>query len=80
MSGGIIQYPEGHKLGMKVPTGGSDCAKCEYVDGQKCKNARFVKWLGSNIIPAPTNQYCCDLFETGGREKHSLAKFVKKEK
>lgn len=77
MSGGIIQYPAGHKLGMRVPKGGSDCAKCEYVDGQKCKNTLFVKWNGSNIIPAPTNEYCCDLFEPGEREKHSLAKFVK---
>ena len=77
MSGGIIEYPVGHKLGMRVPKGGSNCAKCEYVDGKKCKNKRFVRWNGSEVIPAPTAEYCCDLFETGDREKHSLAKFVK---
>ena len=78
MSGGIIQYPAGHKLGMRVPKGGSDCEKCEYVDGQNCKNPRFVKWNGSAVIPLPTNEYCCDLFEIGDqRPKHSLAKLVK---
>ena len=43
-------YPADHKLGMKVPEGGSDCAKCEYVseDEKKCGNSSFVKveWLG----------------------------------
>ena len=64
MSGGPVQYPADHQLGMQVPTGGSDCAKCEYVDGQNCKNEIFQKWNGSPTIPAPTDEYCCDLFET----------------
>lgn len=61
---GPVQYPADHKLGMVVPLNGSDCKKCEYVQGQKCLNKIFVKWNGSDIIPAPTDRYCCDLFET----------------
>lgn len=63
-SKGLITYPADHKLGMKVPLGGSDCKKCEYVSGQQCKNNLFVQWNGSSTIPAPVDQYCCDLFET----------------
>ena len=62
--GSRVQYPADHKLGMRVPKGGSDCAKCEYVDGQKCTNKIFVRWNGGSTIPEPTDQYCCDLFET----------------
>lgn len=57
-------YQKDHKVGMRVPKGGSDCAKCEYVDGQNCKQKDFVKWNGSNVIPVPTDSYCCDFFET----------------
>ena len=60
----LPEYPADHKLGMEVPLGGSDCEKCEYVSGQKCTNKIFAKWNGSDVIPAPTNKYCCDLFET----------------
>jgi hypothetical protein len=56
-------YPASHKVGMRVPEGGSDCAKCEYVDGENCANPHFEKWNGSDLIPAPTNEYCCDFFE-----------------
>lgn len=59
-----VVYPKDHKLGMRVPLGGSDCAKCEYVDGQKCTNNIFVRWQGSAKIPQPVDEYCCDLFET----------------
>lgn len=59
-----VEYPADHQLGMKVPVGGSDCQKCEYVKGQECTNKIFAKWNGSSTIPAPVNQYCCDLFET----------------
>jgi hypothetical protein len=61
---GQITYPPGHKLGMVVPQGGSNCKKCEYVQGQACTNKIFTKWLGSNTIPSPIDSYCCDLFET----------------
>jgi|HubBroStandDraft_3_1064219.scaffolds.fasta_scaffold08128_5 hypothetical protein len=60
----LPEYPADHKLGMEVPQGGSDCKKCEYVEGQNCSNKIFVKWNGSNVIPVPTDRYCCDFFET----------------
>lgn len=56
-------YPADHKVGMVVPLGGSDCLKCEYVSGQKCTKDLWVKWNGSDTIPAPTDSYCCDFFE-----------------
>ena len=46
-----------------MPKGGSDCAKCEYVSGQKCTNKKWVGWHGSDKIPEPTDQYCCDFYE-----------------
>jgi len=58
-----ISYPKDHKVGMVVPEGGSDCAKCEYAKGQNCTNVHFVKWNGSSKIPAPLDKYCCDFFE-----------------
>jgi len=59
----LPDYPKDHKVGMRVPKNGSDCAKCEYVDGQHCKQKDFIGWNGSNLIPAPTDEYCCDFFE-----------------
>ena len=59
-------YPADHPLGMRVPKGGSNCAKCEYVRGQNCKEEHFIEWNGSNKIPAPIDEYCCDFFEDGG--------------
>jgi hypothetical protein len=50
-------------FGMRVPKNGSDCAKCEYVSGQKCLNSHFVKWNGSSTIPEPIDEYCCNAFE-----------------
>lgn len=60
-----VQYPADHKLGIRVPKGGSDCEKCEYLgkDDVTCKNSIFVKWNGSKFLPAPKDEYCCDLFE-----------------
>lgn len=60
----LPEYPADHKLGMRVPKNGSDCKKCEYVKGQECLNKIFVQWNGSNTIPAPVDEYCCDMFET----------------
>lgn len=57
-------YPPDHKVGMRVPVGGSDCDKCEYLAGkQKCGQKDFVKWNGSSNIPIKTDRYCCDFFE-----------------
>lgn len=65
----MIDYPKDHQLGMRVPKGGSDCAKCEYLAGERrCGNDYFIRWNGSNRIPAPTDQYCCDMFEIGERK------------
>ncbi len=63
-------YPTDHKVGVRVPQGGSDCAKCEYNKGQNCREKHFIKWNGSNRIPAPTDQYCCDFFEAKKPVKH----------
>lgn len=65
----LPDYPADHEVGIRVPKGGSDCAKCEYVDGQDCTQADFVKWNGSEVIPEPTDEYCCDFFEAGEKEK-----------
>lgn len=55
--------PANHKLGMRVPKGGSMCANCEYLkDAKTCGNKGFIKWNGSGKLPAPSNQYCCDLY------------------
>lgn len=59
-------YPKDHKVGMVVPKGGSSCKSCEYVSGQNCRQSLFVKWNGSNKIPAPVDSYCCDFYEDGG--------------
>lgn len=56
-------FPPNHKVGMKVTKGGSCCANCEYVNGNKCTNEYFIKWKGGDVIPAPTDQYCCDFWE-----------------
>lgn len=63
--GRLPNYSADHKVGMRVPKGGSDCAKCEYVrqNGKACANSQFVKWNGSNMLPAPADEYCCDFFE-----------------
>ncbi len=61
-----ITYPADHLVGMRVPVGGSDCAKCKYVREHDCSNDLFVKWNnGNRRIPEPTNEYCCDLYEEG---------------
>ncbi len=60
---GKPEYPADHEPGMKVPKGGSMCKNCEYVSGQKCTNKYFIKWNGSDIIPAPIDEYCSDFYE-----------------
>lgn len=56
-------YPKDHPVGSIVPEGGSSCSKCEYVDGQNCRQKDFVGWNGGHKIPGPVNAYCCDFFE-----------------
>jgi len=61
---GEVTYPADHKVGMKVPLNGSDCAKCEYLEKGICVNENFIKWNGTGVLPEKPNEYCCDFFET----------------
>lgn len=64
--------PPDHQLGMRVPKGGSDCAKCEYLTSPTtCGNEGFVKWNGSPTLPAPADEYCCDLYEISDGDEDS---------
>jgi len=62
-----FDLPKNHKPGMVVPKGGSSCAKCRFLgeDGKTCDNKYFIKWNGSNKLPAPADEYCSDWFEVG---------------
>jgi hypothetical protein len=63
---GDLTYPDDHVGGMRVPKGGSNCAKCEYLkDKEKglCGNKYFIKWHGSDKIPGKIDEYCSDWFE-----------------
>lgn len=68
---GEFELPKGHLFGMEVPKGGSACSKCKFVgkDKKSCGNEYFVKWRKSlkaddpNALPAPADEYCCDVFE-----------------
>lgn len=61
----LPDYPKDHKVGMRVPRGGSNCAKCEYLrEPNDCAQKDFVKWNGANLIPLDKEVYCCDFFET----------------
>lgn len=73
-----ISFPPDHEVGMAVPEGGSNCEKCEYVDGQKCRNKNFVKWNGTNFIPGDIKRYCCDFFEAAKGKVSRLAEAMKK--
>lgn len=67
--GKLPVYPEDHQVGMIVPRGGSDCDKCKYLAGpRKCGEQSFVQWNGSDRIPAATDEYCCDFFESKGTD------------
>jgi len=60
-----FEFPPDHRPGMKVPTGGSSCASCEYLakDKRRCNNDYFVAWHGSDVIPGRINEYCSDWYE-----------------
>jgi len=62
-------YPKIHLLGMRVPKGGSSCAKCMFLTNKtECRNKYFIQWRKDGgaaqpeVIPAPIDEYCCDLF------------------
>ena len=64
-------YPPDHQFGMEVPSGGSNCAKCEYLADNKkdCSEEHFIEWRRRNgaekpeKIPGKITAYCCDNFE-----------------
>ncbi len=62
-----VNYPENHKLGIKVPHGGSMCGNCKFLgeDHKTCMNKEFIKWNKSNILPNKDEEYCCDLWSFG---------------
>jgi hypothetical protein len=63
-------YPKDHRFGLKVPKGGSSCAKCFFIskDGKHCGSDYFQHWQKSldvedpSLIPGPADAYCCDVF------------------
>ena len=65
--------PPNHQPGMAVPKGGSSCASCEYFKGDmKCGQPDFIKWNGSDKIPAKSpDEYCSDWWESATEEKTS---------
>lgn len=63
--------PADHQLGMKVPRGGSMCANCRFFKAPNvCGNKAFVEWNGSEKLPAPADEYCCDLYEHHAKRAH----------
>ena len=55
--------PANHQLGMRVPDGGSNCAKCRFFKAPRdCDNKGFIEWNGSPRLPDPADRYCCDLY------------------
>lgn len=74
----LPKYPEDHPVGERVPDGGSNCAKCEYLDQdtkKDCNNKFFQQWrknLGvknPKRIPGKITAYCCDFFPEEEEEK-----------
>ncbi len=53
-----------HQFGMVVPQGGSSCARCLWLgpDGSSCANPSFQQWAGGSLLPAPADEYCCDVY------------------
>lgn len=78
--GALPKYPKNHQVGMRVPKGGSDCAKCEHVRnaGTECNQPQFVAWNGSERLPAPADAYCCDFFDA--RTTRRTARELRREK
>jgi hypothetical protein len=62
---GKAEYPADHKPGLRVPKGGSMCANCEYWESKenKCNNKYWVEWAGTDKVPYPGNEYCCNWWE-----------------
>ena len=61
---GKFKLPPDHQPGMRVPKGGSSCAKCQFVseDKKHCSSKYFQEWAGTDELPAPADEYCSDWF------------------
>lgn len=57
-----VGMPPRPRWGEPVPKGGTSCNNCEYLkDREKmiCGESNFIKWNGSNKIPAKSpDEYC----------------------
>lgn len=72
-------YPSTHRLGARVPHGGSSCASCRFAKVVRgapyCMNDRWARFPrnhggggGRRRLPVhDPSDYCCDLYETSGR-------------
>jgi hypothetical protein len=72
-----LLYGTDHKLGLRVPRGGSACASCRWVrresDGPHCANGLWQLWPrerggggGKSRLPVKdAGAYCCDLWRPG---------------
>ncbi len=64
--------PANHQLGMRVPHGGSMCANCRVLcSATTCGNKGFIAWNGGATLPAPADEYCCDLYEHHGTKSRA---------
>jgi hypothetical protein len=71
--------PADHRLGMKVPKGGSMCANCKFLASPTtCGNEGFIKWNGSEKLPHPAHEYCCDNYAISKQETKAEGGPVKK--
>jgi hypothetical protein len=60
----LIKVPDNHRIGTRVPEGGSSCASCKYLQKQNhCGNKYWLAWHKDPLIPEPADSYCCDFYE-----------------
>jgi peptide deformylase len=57
------EYPADHQPFMQVPKGGSCCANCKFLSGDKCTNTYFTKWYGTDQLPSPVDEICSDWYQ-----------------
>ena len=68
-----FHLPPDHKPVLKVPTGGSNCANCEYKGkGNTCTNQYFIQWNGSDKLPYPADKMCSDWWMPKEKKEVSL--------
>jgi len=59
-------YPADHKLGMRIPEGGSSCSNCKFLGAshKTCTHKQWIAWnAGKDKLPYRDEEYCCDLFQ-----------------